>query len=272
MTSYLIAGHLAEDVTVDGRRPGGTARYAAMAAAGLGCRVRLVTAGPQAGVSLPPVEAQVVPSPCATTFDISWADGRRDLRLLARASELHDHDIPISWRDSDIWHLGPIAGELDVDMLDAVPEEAFLGITPQGWMRSLRLGEVVRPAPWLAADRFVDRAQAVVFSEEDLQAAGSCAARWSSRGCVVVVTAGRSGSTVYQAGRAAHVDAFVRSRLDPVGAGDAYAAAFFIRLRQGEDPVRAARFASAAAALAPTDTDDQGFPSVSEVLRLLGSE
>ena len=83
----------------------------------------------------------------------------------------------------------------------------------------------------------------------------------------VVLKRGREGAYVYAAGgKDAFVPAFAVKAIDTVGAGDCFNGAFAVGLLEGFDPVRAARFASAAAAISVTRRGAQAsMPSRSEV-------
>ena len=52
--------------------------------------------------------------------------------------------------------------------------------------------------------------------------------------------------------------------LDPTGAGDVYAAAFFVRLRETRDPYEAGRFATQLAAVSVTRPGLAGAPTPAE--------
>jgi ribokinase len=83
----------------------------------------------------------------------------------------------------------------------------------------------------------------------------------------VVLKRGSEGAYVYAAGGTdALVPAFAVKAIDTVGAGDCFNGAFAVGLLEGLDPVGAARFASAAAAISVTRRGAQAsMPSRSEV-------
>ena len=71
-----------------------------------------------------------------------------------------------------------------------------------------------------------------------------------ARHCALVaLTRGVQGSTLFLRGVPHHIPAFPAIERDPTGAGDVFAAALLIRLRETSDPLEAARFASYVAAL-----------------------
>jgi sugar/nucleoside kinase (ribokinase family) len=57
--------------------------------------------------------------------------------------------------------------------------------------------------------------------------------------------------------------------VDPTGAGDVFAAAFFVRLLNTRDPWEAARFANRMAAVSVTRPGMQGVPTSDEVKNCL---
>jgi ribokinase len=56
-----------------------------------------------------------------------------------------------------------------------------------------------------------------------------------------IITAGKSGSTVYIDNRPEHIPAVLVDAKDPTGAGDAYRAGFFTGWKKGLDPVTCAK-------------------------------
>jgi sugar/nucleoside kinase (ribokinase family) len=84
---------------------------------------------------------------------------------------------------------------------------------------------------------------------------------------IVVVTRGAEGALVATSQGAVAVDAFAVEARDTTGAGDTFNAAFLARWLAGDDPVVAARFAAAAAALSIQAFGARGLlPSVADVV------
>jgi 1D-myo-inositol 3-kinase len=245
--TYLLIGHITQDVLPDGSlRAGGTATYAALAAARLGARVRVLTSG---AFSQPPVLAADVycrPAEATTTFENIYQDGQRRQYLRAQAAPLTPADLPTSWREAEIVHLGPVAQEVSIDFLGAFPG-AFLGLTPQGWLRRWDDAGRVSVAPWEAAPAALAAADAVVLSLEDLGGDRALLADYRRWARLLVLTVGRDGAIVYHQGQERRLPAYLVQEVDPTGAGDVFAAAFFIRLVESGDPMEAARFANCAA-------------------------
>jgi sugar/nucleoside kinase (ribokinase family) len=88
----------------------------------------------------------------------------------------------------------------------------------------------------------------MVLSVEDLAGDLDIARAIATRLPVLAVTRGSDGCSVYRRGRVADVPAYSAMAADTVGAGDVFAAAFFIRLGETDHAVESACFASAAAA------------------------
>lgn len=300
MASYLVIGHVTRDVTRSGVVTGGTVAYAAAMAAALGFETRMLTAGAEP-VELPTARIAVVPSAVTTTFEYDWVHGQRRQRLTLLASVIHGGNVPESWLASTIWHLGPVIREIDAHVLDRIPQTAFVGVTPQGWLRSVREdglvtsslergpsaktpGSDVEPGGmggsegspgWgdsaSVPEEVLTRANAIVISDHDLPEAHATARRWSQGEAVVVVTSGSEGATMYVDGSRQHIPAFRTEELDELGAGDVFAAALFTRLALGHPPLVAGQFASAAASLSLRRQGPFHPPQLDEIETLLAT-
>jgi len=89
----------------------------------------------------------------------------------------------------------------------------------------------------------------------------------------VVITLGEQGAWIACDSFAGHVPALKAFAVDAVGAGDTFVGAFVTQLTGGAGPREAARFASAAAAIAVTRRGAQaGIPTRAEVAARLDSE
>lgn len=272
---YLVVGHVTQDRQPDGSlTPGGTAAYAARTARALGLRTAVLTSADDAldlSAVLPEMEVYRVPAEVSTIFENRYTPDGRVQFLYARAALLTPDTIRgARWpaRPTGILHLGPVARECDPALADAIPA-AFLGLTPQGWMRRWDEAGRVSTGPWEEAEEWLPRASAVVLSEEDIGGDEALAARWAARTRILAITRGARGCSVYADGRVWHLPAFPAREVDPTGAGDIFAAVFFARLWQGDDPVRAARRANCIAAASVTRPGLSGTPTPAEVARCL---
>ncbi len=249
---YTTVGHVSADVMDDGsRRPGGSAFYSALQAARLGQRALILTRGVAQEIEelLEPyrgeLELEVLAAPQTTTLQTTGSGSARSQRMLAWAGAIEE-DIAV---DTAILHLAPIARETPGRWRGSAD---FVGLTPQGLLRRWhRAGPGDRPARRPEERRIPRRCQALVLSEVER---GDCAELISgaaSRGAVVAITAGACATTLLLAGEgelAVPVPG-VAAAIDDVGAGDVFAAAFFVALREGQAPRGAVDFANAAAAL-----------------------
>lgn len=251
---YLVVGHVARDLTPAGPVAGGTATYAGRTAAALGCRTAVLTsAGPDfdLALALPDLQVQGVPAAATTTFENVYTTGGRRQALHAIAQTLTAADVPAAWRRAPIVHLGPIADEIDVEMIPLF-SNSLLGMTPQGWLRRWNEDGHVYTVEWPAAPEILPQAAAVILSEEDLlnRAMLDNYRRWSR---LLVLTQGARGCTVFCREEVRQIPAPRVKEVEPTGAGDIFAAAFLIRLYQtAGNPWEAAAFANQIAAYSVT--------------------
>jgi sugar/nucleoside kinase (ribokinase family) len=273
---YLVVGHVCQDITPAGRVFGGTATYSARAARALGCEVRVITStAPDLDLrpALLDIDVTRLPSDCTTTFEnIYTPNGRRQiLHAVANRLDFAKVDEPsLNTPPIDIVHLAPVAQEIDRGWLAAFAG-ALIGVTPQGWLRQWDSAGRVSPIEWQAANEVLRRADATVLSIEDVGGDESIVKRWAAQASVLVVTRGRDGCTVYTHRRSIDVPAPAEIEIDPTGAGDIFATAFFVRLRQTSDPLAAARFANCIAAKSITRHGLDSVPTSLEVERCLTS-
>lgn len=251
---YVTVGHVTMDVLDrDGggaeRRPGGGAFYSALQAARLGLRTLIVTQGvpeelePLLAPYRDELALRIEPASATTTMLTRGLGEARRQHLLAWAGAM----APLAPLETEILHLAPVARETPA----AVPGgAAFLGLTPQGLVRRWdELGGELLPAP-LLAERAPVRFDAVALGRREAESCAPLIAGARVHGAVVAVTAGPEPTTVHSGGAGARVPVFpVAHVADDLGAGDVFAAALFAALHGGADPVRAATFANAAAAL-----------------------
>ena len=265
----MAIGHLTKDLLAEGYAWGGVA-YAALTAKGLGRRVGVVTsAGPDMDRSLfEEMDLLCLPSPVTTTFRNIYGKGGRTQFIYARAEPIKGETIPLPWRESAIVHLGPVAQELEEEMVWLFPC-SLVGITPQGWLRRWDEEGRVRPQRWKGAEAILPRVVLMV-SEEDL--AGEAGALKDQLGlaAMAVVTRGKQGATLYHGGQKHHFAPPETPVVDPTGAGDIFAAAFLVRLAEAQDPCEAARFATVASSLSVARPGLAAIPSREEIERRLG--
>ncbi len=263
---YLVIGHLTKDITPNGPLLGGTASYASLTARALGLRVGIVTAvGPDTPrEALEGIHIAAYPSDESTAFENTYTPDGRIQHLFSIAPNLGYHMVPDIWRNTPIVHLGPVAQEVDPTLIRAFPD-SFVGVTPQGWLRGWDNRGRVFPAEWPEARFVLERASATVLSIEDVEFDESRIEELVSSSRILVVTEGAAGCRLFWNGDFRRFRPPEVKEVDPVGAGDIFATAFFIRLHHTRDPWEAARFATQLAAASVTRQGLLGVPTAEEV-------
>jgi hypothetical protein len=265
---YLLIGHICQDVTPEGPRLGGTASFSALAVQALGLRVGILTSiSPDMEPLLAPLQSIPlisIPSEQSTVFENTYTPEGRVQMLLGRAQDLHWYDLPPQWRKPGIVHLAPVANEVDQDLAGRF-NGALVGVTPQGWMRQWdRIGRVSFQ-PWANANRVLANTRALVLSIEDVEGDEDLALYLARQVEVLVVTRGREGCTLFVQSQPAHIPAPQIQEVDPTGAGDVFAAAFFTHLKVSGDPLASARFATVLASDSVTRSGLESIPDAATI-------
>ncbi|HZW03679.1 MAG TPA: PfkB family carbohydrate kinase, partial [Anaerolineaceae bacterium] len=181
-----------------------------------------------------------------------------------RADELDLLMVPETWRSAPIVHLAPVAQEVDPKLARAFPN-ALVGLTPQGWLRDWDPQGRVSFCEWPEATYVLPQATAAVVSLEDVRGNEQVIEELLTSIRILVVTEASAGARLYWNGDLRFFRPPAVSEVDPVGAGDIFAAAFFIRLHMTRDPWEAARFATQLAAISVTRPGLSGIPTPEEV-------
>jgi hypothetical protein len=251
---YTTVGHITVDVLDDqSSQAGGAAFYSALQAARLGQRTLIITRGVPGQIEalIEPYRAEldlhILPARHTTTLQTSGAGANRRQRLLAWAGPIQQ-DLAVS---TAILHLAPVARESPTRWRGSPP---FVGLTPQGLVRQWDSPSkhVVGALPTHAALRVAPHCNALVLSQHEHASCARLIDRASAARAVIAITDGHLPTTIVDPQHAAHRQLAVPAidaPLDDLGAGDVFAAAFFIALAQRRQPLDAARFASAAAAV-----------------------
>jgi hypothetical protein len=257
----------------DGYRVGGSFTYAIGTARNLGERaVGITSFGPDLHLDniSDPFSIYDVPSTVTTTFENRYSGAQRLQFVLAVASRLEAGHVPLDWQNSEIVHLAPVAQEVSPGIIDMFPK-SFIGITPQGWLRRWRRDGRVTRSKWADDERVLHRANAVVLSEDDVIGGEATLGRYARQTPILAVTRGKEGADIYYQGAVHRSPAFPVSEVDPTGAGDVFAAAFFIKLHRSGDPLLAGRFANCAASFAVEGMGIQGIPSLDQIERRMST-
>lgn len=264
---FVVVGHLARDIAPGGWTPGGTITFAAVQAHRLGLSVGVVTrAAHEVDVQtlLPFADVRQLPSDATTTFENEYAAGQRTQHVRARAAAMTCDDLPADWHDAPIALLGPLAGELPREFASQFEERSLVGVSAQGWLRSVDDEGRVRYRPW-RDEPFWSGARVVFVSDEDLSDGEGQLEAWTRDVPIVVMTKSRQGSRVWADGGWRTMPAFPQQEVDPTGAGDTFATGFLIRLHETGDVADAARFGAAAASLCVGTQGTGGISSRREI-------
>jgi sugar/nucleoside kinase (ribokinase family) len=262
---YLVIGHVTQDLTPGGPVPGGTAYYAAVTAQRLGCRVALVTRAPSALVeqvqaAAPGLEVYVLPAEQATTFENRYHGNDRRQLLHHVAGTLAIDNIPVAWRQPAIVHLAPVAREVE-PTLAVHFSTSLVCATPQGWLREWDQAGRVRYVPLRQPRGQLRAIDAMVFSAEDVNHDPDEMRRLIDSVPVVAVTRAAEGAVLYTQDGARPSPARPAELVDPTGAGDVFAAAFFTSLRRSGDPYEATAVANVVASFSIERAGVEGIPS-----------
>jgi len=263
---YLVIGHVTEDRTPAGPRLGGTAAYAALTARALGARAGIVTAASQTAPlqALSGIPVVCLPSQHTTTFENRYEPGMRRQVLHRRATPIAFEHVPQAWRTASIIHLGPVAQELKEEIPPSL-SPSLLGLTPQGWMRTWAEDGHISPCLWRNSAALLPRAGAVVISREDVSGEEEIIEAMAQQTRLLAVTEGAGGAVLYWNGDRRRFRPPNVEEVDATGAGDIFAAAFFIRLLATRDPWEAARFATWLSARSVTRHALEGIPTQQEI-------
>jgi sugar/nucleoside kinase (ribokinase family) len=266
MFDLVAIGHMARD-EFEGDpnwRIGGTAVYAAAAAARLGDRAALLTrVGPNERSRLAErcqelgIELHALASAATTTFAFRYVDGKRRLRLRARARAIGADVIPAALRETRSVVLASIAHELDPSLFAAYASVPRV-MAAQGYLRSWDADGSIRRRDWDEAPQMLARVSAAVVSEEDIDGDLDLARGWS-RTAPVIVTVAERGALVLRDGREVLIPGFAADRVvDQTGAGDAFCAGLALALADSRELENAALFANAVASFAVEDVGVDG--------------
>ena len=279
---YVTVGHVTRDVierstgdTIS--QPGGGAFYSALQAARLGLRTLIVTQGVRAEIEallapyLDEFDLHVIPAEHTTTLLTSGTGPKRSQRVLAWAGPM---SRPLELHSS-ILHFAPVAREALIAWSGSA---RFIGITPQGLLRrwsessmvplvQLDTGSLLGDIPFalpatdapagdislvaLAPAALPARFHAAVIGEQECSSCHALFTAARSVGAQVAVTAGSRPTTIHLPSSPSvqtPLPPIVAVR-DDIGAGDVFAAAFFVALTDGRAPREAATFGNAAASV-----------------------
>lgn len=263
---YLVIGHVANDLTPNGARLGGTVAYSALTAQALGLRVGIVTSA-GSDVSLDPLKnipLVSIESDTSTTYENIYTEQGRVQHLRSQATRIDINRVPEPWRNASIIHIAPIANEID----SVLPEgfaPTLLGLTPQGWMRQWDSDGLVSTCEWADSESALSQANAIVISREDVNDDDVLIEHMAGQTKILVVTEGAAGAVLYWNGDRRRFPAPAAKEVDATGAGDIFATAFFTRFLSTRDPWEATRFATLLASHSVERAGLDGIPILREI-------
>ena len=264
---FVVVGHAVRDLVPGGWRLGGTITFAAMQAHRLGMSVGVVTSAASdlnVAEQLPFAEVVQAPSLATTCFENVYHEGHRHQHVRGRADVIARDTVPAAWRSAPIVLLGPVFGEIEPGFGTLFDEASLVGVSAQGWLRSLDDEGRVRHTHW-DGPPFWNACDVLFVSDEDLAEARDDLATWIATVPIVAMTESWKGARVHSDRRWRRIDAFPETEVDPTGAGDTFAAGFLIRLHETSSVEDAARFGAAAASLSVGGAGAAAIPSRSEV-------
>jgi sugar/nucleoside kinase (ribokinase family) len=141
----------------------------------------------------------------------------------------------------------------------------MLGLTPQGWLRAWDGEGRVHTGAWPEALHALAKANAAVLSIEDVAGDEEQIEAMANTCRVLAVTEGAAGARLYWNGDLRRFHALQVEEVDPTGAGDIFAAAFFWRFSATHDPWAAAQFATHLASYSVARRGLAGIPRKEEI-------
>jgi hypothetical protein len=267
---YLAIGHITQDITPEGMQSGGTVAFSGLTALAFGLKVGIVTSIPDQIETphLREIQISFNPTLSASTFENIHTPHGRIQFLHDKAANIGGEDIPAAWRKTPIVHLGPVCQEMDPEIIQSF-SDSFIGVTPQGWLRTWDETGRISHGGWPNPDLILEKASAVVLSYEDVHEDETWIESWIPKTKVLVITEGDRGARVYWNGDLRFFRAPEVNIIDSTGAGDIFAAVFFIRMAHTRDPWEAARCAVKLASISVSRERFDGIPTPDEIRAVL---
>jgi sugar/nucleoside kinase (ribokinase family) len=299
MFDLIVIGNLAYDdiITPFERRQrvfGGSVAYAALCAASLGQKVGVVskvgrdydmsdlTPLSQAGVDTAGLK-QV--DGATTRFECVYDEQEnREQRLLDACAPIFPEDVPDHYLQAKKVALLPIFDELPYQtVVRLAAGKSLVCMDPQGYLRSVDHGRRVVQRAWDDKERFLEKVDVLATSLPELEAlagtgdSGEAVRLLAGYGPQIVLVTREGGaragfsSFVYCEGHLHKVPAIPpRAFVDPGGAGDSSATAFFIEYERTSDPSWSALFASAAASFVMEGFGASNFGTRDQIMGRIG--
>ena len=263
---YLVFGHLTSDLTDTGSRLGGTAAFSGLTAHALGLKSGIITAFGE-GLDISSIKGLWIKNKTSnetTTFKNISNGSERSQYLYSVAENIIKEDVPKLTQPPKIIHLGPVADEVDPEIMTCFPN-SLKCLTPQGWFRAINKHKQVIFQEWQHFDQCLEKADVAVISLDDVQKDEDKIAIMSGLIPVFVVTENYKGARVYWHNDVRFFSAPEVKYLDDTGAGDIFATAFFYRYLFTKNPWEACRFAVLLASWSVTRAYMNSIPTPEEI-------
>ena len=219
-----------------------------------------------------------------TTFANYYPPNQPRVQLLeAQAPEVTPDVAPDGWLDADLVHLAPVLQEIDLLKWKEAVGDGLLAINIQGWIKvagpqvdpglleQTQARGVSRPAcrvvqePWTVTVDDLEGVDVACLSEEDVIDQPGLLDKLIYAVPIVAHTLGEKGSRIYVDEEPTEVGIYETEVVDPTGAGDVFAATLTHMLASGEEPVEAARYASAASSIVVEDIGARALERLDEI-------
>ncbi len=264
---FLAIGHVCHDWTPSGNVLGGTTSYASFFARKMNLQTAILTSfGSDFEFQnrFQNISLHSIPSEKTTFFKNVYDGNNRQQFLLEKSNNIFTSDIPSDFLNPKMVLLGPIANEIDFNILDQF-ERSMIAVCPQGWMRRWHSnGKVIHKM--LEDWSVFQNADMVILSEEDLNFQNDLIPKLAELFKILVVTKGENGAEVFSNNNKYTFPSFPAKMIDPTGAGDIFATAFLIRYFETKDISQAANFANATASFCIEKKGIEGIASREEIL------
>ena len=228
---YLFIGHVCQDITPEGYALGGSASYCSISAHLLGKEVGILTSFSDAFSFLSDFQNIYIhnkKSANTTIFENVYHPTHRTQYIFKRAADIHAFDLPTKWKNVPLVHLGPIADEVDFEIIKAFHPDTIIAATPQGWLR--QWDEQTREiSPKILDWNKLSGIDILILSDEDILGYESLFPSIVQQIPIVVLTRGEETASVFKDGRQDDFPVFHTNVVDPTGAGDTFATGFLIK-------------------------------------------
>ncbi|MGH9323691.1 MAG: PfkB family carbohydrate kinase [Vicinamibacteria bacterium] len=264
LLDFVAVGHVTVDHLASGARIGGAAAFASLSAAKLGFRAGVVSSLASDFPfwdALEGIELHYREGDRTTEFENLYEGEARRQRILAEAApieEKHLDSIRSRLKDDASVLYCPVVREIRAPLVP-LAGRGLSGVAPQGFFRLQRPDGIVEMCEWAEARDALARADFVSMSENDSVAPEELAEDFPGR--AFAITKGERGARVYSQGDIYDLPAFETVEVEPTGAGDVFAAAFLLALREKQSVLAAARFAACAGSFAVEAPGVSGLPT-----------